>query len=251
MEQPGVRINKFLGDAGHCSRREADRLVEQGRVRVNGVVAGMGQRVTSADRVEVDGQWVAVRWEEGVPAGAEAGGRVVLAYHKPPGIVCTTDRSEPDNILDVIGFPERIYPIGRLDKMSEGLILLTNDGSIVNDVLRARHHQEKEYEVRVNRPFDDAFLQAMANGVDILDTRTRPCRVERMGPDAFRIVLTQGLNRQIRRMCDALGYHVVQLRRVRIKSLTLDLPRGAWRLLLPDEVRALRMEPATAPPSAY
>lgn len=238
MENNGVRINKFIGDAGFCSRREADRLVEQGRVRINGVIAEMGQRVMPVDRVEVNGKEVLRR----VEAGGEMGW-VYLAFHKPPGIVCTTDRREPDNILDFINYPERIYPIGRLDKMSEGLILLTNDGSIVNDVLRARNQQEKEYEVRVNRPFDAAFLKAMSEGVEILDTRTLPCQVERLDDSTFRMVLTQGLNRQIRRMCEALGYHVVKLRRIRIKTVVLDLPMGRWRYLEPAEVQSLKVAP--------
>lgn len=238
MENNGVRINKFIGDAGFCSRREADRLVEQGRVRINGGIAEMGQRVMPGDRVEVNGKEVLRR----VEAGGEMGW-VYLAFHKPPGIVCTTDRREPDNILDFINYPERIYPIGRLDKMSEGLILLTNDGSIVNDVLRARNQQEKEYEVRVNRPFDAAFLKAMSEGVEILDTRTLPCQVERLDDSTFRMVLTQGLNRQIRRMCEALGYHVVKLRRIRIKTVVLDLPMGRWRYLEPAEVQSLRVAP--------
>ena len=238
MENNGVRINKFIGDAGFCSRREADRLVEHGRVRINGGIAEMGQRVMPGDRVEVNGKEVLRR----VEAGGEMGW-VYLAFHKPPGIVCTTDRREPDNILDFINYPERIYPIGRLDKMSEGLILLTNDGSIVNDVLRARNQQEKEYEVRVNRPFDAAFLKAMSEGVEILDTRTLPCQVERLDDSTFRMVLTQGLNRQIRRMCEALGYHVVKLRRIRIKTVVLDLPMGRWRYLEPAEVQSLRVAP--------
>jgi pseudouridine synthase len=240
MENTGTRINKFLGDAGFCSRREADRLVEQGLVRVNGGPAHMGLRVFPSDRVEVSGQVVAGR--KSLEGGTQKEGWVYLAFHKPPGIVCTTDRREPDNVLDFIDFPERIYPIGRLDKMSEGLLLLTNDGSIVNDVLRARHHQEKEYEVWVNRPYDPAFLQTLATGVDILDTRTRPCYVEPIDDRAFRIVLTQGLNRQIRRMCEALGYHVVRLRRIRIKDIHLDVPKGKWRPLEPVEVQSLRVE---------
>ena len=230
--QQGTRINKYLSEVGHCSRRAADALLEQGRITINGSVPEMGTRVLPGDRVAVDGVEVATNDQE----------RIVIAYHKPVGIVCTTDRRrEKDNIIDAINFSTRIYPIGRLDKMSEGLIFLTNDGDIVNDILRARYGHEKEYHVTVNQPIDEAFAKKMSSGVAILDTVTKPCVVELTGPRSFKIVLTQGLNRQIRRMCEALGCRVRRLKRVRIMNVELgDLPVGTYRPLDDIEMRKLR-----------
>lgn len=228
----GTRINKFLSEVGHCSRRAADALLEQGRVTLNGVVPELGTRVYPGDVVAVDGVEVATADQE----------RIVLAYHKPVGIVCTTDtRREKDNIIDAINFPSRIYPVGRLDKMSEGLIFLTNDGDIVNDILRARYGHEKEYRVTVNRPITPEFIRQMASGVEILDTVTMPCEVQALGTQSFQIVLKQGLNRQIRRMCEALGYRVRRLKRVRIMNVELgDLPVGSYRALDDVELRQIR-----------
>ena len=227
----GIRINKYLSEAGHCSRRAADKLLEQGRITINGVKPEMGTRVQPDDVVAVDGEAIGGPQEE----------RILIAYHKPIGIVCTTDqRREKDNIIDAIRFPTRIFPIGRLDKMSEGLIFLTNDGDIVNKILRARNQHEKEYVVTVNREFDETFLSMMASGVAILDTVTRPCEVEAITKRTFRIVLTQGLNRQIRRMCEALGYRVVKLCRERIMNVELgDLAVGTYRHLDDHELNVL------------
>lgn len=224
-----MRINKFIAGSGACSRREADAWIEAGRVAINGRTATLGSRVEPGDQVTVDGRAVGPR----KPV-------VYIALHKPVGITCTTERSDPDNIVDYIGHPERIFPIGRLDKDSEGLILLTNDGDIVNAILRAENAHEKEYVVTVDRPVTDAFLDAMQRGVPILGTRTRPCVATRSSPDTFRIVLTQGLNRQIRRMCEALGYRVRRLRRIRIMHIELGgLAPGEWRELTPAERREL------------
>ena len=235
MDRPseGIRINKYLSEVGHCSRRAADKLLEQGRITLNGVVPELGTKVMPGDRVEVDGQ------EVGQPTKQED--HVYIAYHKPVGIVCTTDRKrEKDNIVDAIGHARRIFPVGRLDKPSEGLIFLTSDGDIVNKVLRARNHHEKEYHVTVNRPIRGSFIEDMAGGVPILGTVTRRCEVEQTGPRHFRIVLTQGLNRQIRRMCEHLGYDVVRLKRVRIMHMQLDLPRGEWRDFTAGELKQLQ-----------
>ena len=218
----GIRINKYLSEVGHCSRRAADKLLEQGRITINGTVPELGTKVMPGDTVAVDGTVV------GQPTAQED--HVYIAYHKPVGIVCTTDRKrEKDNIVDAIGHEKRIFPVGRLDKPSEGLIFLTSDGDIVNKVLRARNHHEKEYHVTVNRPIKGSFIADMAGGVPILGTVTRRCEVEQTGPRQFRIILTQGLNRQIRRMCEHLGYQVVRLKRVRIMHMHLDMPRGEWR----------------------
>jgi len=226
-EGDGIRINKYLSEAGFCSRREGDKLIAQNRVTINGRVPEMGTKVRLGDDVRVDGRPVAVSEDE----------RVYIAFHKPVGIVCTTDtRVEPDNIVDFIGHPQRIFPIGRLDKMSEGLIFLTNDGDIVNKILRARNQHEKEYRVKVNHPITPDFLDRMAGGVPILDTVTRPCQVWQISPQSFHIVLTQGLNRQIRRMCEALDYRVARLQRVRIMNVHLDLPPGRWRNLSTEEL---------------
>jgi len=224
-----VRINKYLAESGACSRRQADQWIEAGRVTVNGARAVLGTQVAEGDVVLVDGNPLRER-----PT------RVYLALNKPVGVECTTDRGVPDNIVDFVGHRERIFPIGRLDKDSEGLILLTNDGDVVNTVLRAENEHEKEYVVAVDRPLTPGFLQGMAGGVPILGTVTNPCRVTQVGRNTFRIVLTQGLNRQIRRMCEHFGYTVRSLQRVRIMHVRLgDLPLGRWRNLTPAEVRGL------------
>jgi 23S rRNA pseudouridine2604 synthase len=230
---PGIRINKYLSEAGFCSRRAADRLLEQGRITLNGVKPELGTKVMPGDQVQVDGQAV------GQPTAPEE--HVYIVYHKPVGIVCTTDnKREKDNIVDAIGHERRIFPVGRLDKPSEGLIFLTSDGDIVNKVLRARNHHEKEYHVTVDRPIRGDFMEDMAGGVPILGTVTRRCEVEQTGPRQFRIVLTQGLNRQIRRMCEHLGYQVERLKRVRIMHMHLDLPLGEWRDFTEAELTELR-----------
>lgn len=225
-----TRINKYLSEIGHCSRRGADKLLEQGRITINGVVPELGEKVQPGDIVAVDGIEVGERTEE----------HVYIALNKPRGIVCTTDRRvEKDNIVDFVGHPQRIFPIGRLDKPSEGLILMTSDGDIVNKILRARNNHEKEYVVHVDHPITQQFITKMRNGVPILDTVTRECEVEQIGPKSFRIILTQGLNRQIRRMCEYLGYRVTKLKRVRIMNITLDLPIGHWRDLKKHELKTL------------
>ena len=224
-----MRLNKYLAETGTCSRREADQWIEAGRVTVNGARAVLGTQVEDGDEVLLDG----------APLRAKPQ-RVYLALNKPVGIECTTDREVPGNIVDFVGYPERIFPIGRLDKDSEGLILLTNDGDVVNTVLRAEHEHEKEYVVAVDRPLTDAFLAGMAAGVPILGTVTNPCRLTQVGRNTFRIVLTQGLNRQIRRMCEHFGYTVRNLQRVRIMHVHLgSLPVGKWRALTPAELRGL------------
>ncbi len=227
--QEPVRLNKFLSDAGMCSRREADRLIEAGKVLVDGVVAVMGQKVTPNQNIVCDGK-MASREKE----------FVLIAVNKPVGIECTSDRKNPDNIIDFIHYPKRIYTIGRLDKNSEGLILMTNDGSIVNKISKSVNHHEKEYFVKVNKKIDEAFVEKMSSGVNILDTVTRECEVEAVGPDVFRIVLTQGLNRQIRRMCEACGYRVLRLRRVRIMNINLGkLKVGTYRNVTDRELDKL------------
>ncbi|MDC6479071.1 23S rRNA pseudouridine(2604) synthase RluF [Flavobacteriaceae bacterium] len=227
----GIRLNKYLSEIGHCSRRAADRLIEEGRVQINGVPVIMGQKVTPLDRIEVDGVLVEDLQER----------NVYIAFNKPIGIVCTTDtRVEKDNVIDYINYPTRIFPIGRLDKPSEGLILLTNDGDIVNKILRARNNHEKEYIVTVNKPVTTEFVEKMANGIPILDTITRKCVVEQIHKNQFRIILTQGLNRQIRRMCEYLDYRVVKLKRIRIMNIELDLGVGKYRDLTKKEMVELQ-----------
>lgn len=224
-----MRLNKYISETGLCSRREADARIEAGRVTINGVVATLGTQVKEGDVVCVDGK----------PVGGEQK-HVYLALNKPVGVICTTDREIPSNITDFVNYRERIFPIGRLDKESEGLILLTNNGDIVNEILRVENAHEKEYVVTVDRPVTEIFLNGMASGVRILGTVTRPCKVTRVGPATFRIILTQGLNRQIRRMCSFFGYKVLRLQRVRIINLTLDgLKTGQWRELEDSEVRGL------------
>lgn len=213
------RLNKAISETGYCSRREADRLIDAGKVKVNGTVAGLGVQVTQADKIEVEGKLITKEVEN-----------IYLAFNKPVGIICTTDTSIRDNIIDFIKFPERIFPIGRLDKPSEGLIFLTNDGDIVNKVLRSGNNHEKEYIVSVNRKITQSFIRDMASGVPILDTVTKKCKVERISDFTFRIVLTQGLNRQIRRMCSYFGYEVSSLKRVRIMNISLgNLKVGEYR----------------------
>jgi len=225
-----TRINKYLSEVGYCSRRAADKLINEGRVTINGVVPEMGTKITSADEVRVDGELISAPKEK----------PVYLAFNKPVGIVCTTDTGvEKDNIIDYINYPKRIFPIGRLDKPSEGLIFLTNDGDIVNKILRARNNHEKEYVVTVNKPITSNFIQKMSNGVPILDTITRKCYVEKIGKNQFKIILTQGLNRQIRRMCEQLDYRVVRLKRTRIMNVLLDMPIGKWRNLTDDEIKEI------------
>lgn len=229
MDLESRRLNKYISDSGYCSRREADRLIEEGRVTVNGRVAKVGERVAPGSRVFVDKHPI-----------SGAGDKVYIALYKPVGIVCTADPREPMNIVDYIHFPGRIYPIGRLDKDSEGLILLTSDGDIVNRILRASGRHEKEYEVAVDRPITPEFLERMSKGVPVLGQVTLPCRVRKTGPGSFRIILVQGLNRQIRRMCEYLGYNVVHLRRIRIMNITLGGMRpGHWRMLTNAELKTL------------
>ncbi|MCZ4295966.1 23S rRNA pseudouridine(2604) synthase RluF [Vibrio sinaloensis] len=226
-QDTGKRLNKFISETGFCSRREADRLIEQGRVTINGLVPEMGTKVQSGDDVRVDDK----------PISATVDKPIYIALNKPTGITCTTERDIPGNIVDFVGHKKRIFPIGRLDKPSDGLIFLTNDGDIVNKILRAGNNHEKEYVVRVDKPISDDFINKMSSGVNILDTVTLPCKVVKETKYSFRIVLTQGLNRQIRRMCEALGYEVFKLRRVRIMNISLDgIPNGQWRYLTDAEI---------------
>lgn len=224
-----MRLNKYISETGLCSRREADARIEAGRVTINGVVATLGTQVAAGDVVCVDGKPV---------GGAER--HVYIALNKPVGITSTIEAHVAGNLLEVVKYPQRIFPIGRLDKDSEGLLLLTNNGDIVNEILRSENEHEKEYVVTVDRPVTEIFLNGMASGVRILGTVTKPCKVRRVGAATFRIVLTQGLNRQIRRMCSFFGYKVQRLQRVRIINLELgDLQPGQWRQLQPEEVRGL------------
>lgn len=226
-----ISLNKFISDTGYCSRREADNLITAGRVLLNDKPATLGNRYKPGDIVEVDGSLITAAKKEK---------RVYIALNKPTGITTTTELHIKDNIISFVGYPKRIFPIGRLDKDSEGLILLTNDGDIINKILRADNKHEKEYIVRVNKPIDHAFVQQMSQGVPILDTRTLPCKVQTVGRQTFRITLTQGLNRQIRRMCEYLGYAVVGLQRVRIMNIRLDkLALGKWRYLSEAELSVL------------
>lgn len=226
-----TRINKYLSEAGYCSRRKADKLIQQERVTINGKIPEMGTKVQPDDGVEVDGE----------PISNKDKKHVYIALNKPVGIVCTTDtRVEKNNIVDFVNYPERIFPIGRLDKPSEGLILMTNNGDIVNKILRARNNHEKEYIVTVDKPITQDFIDRMADGVPILDTVTRKCRVEQLNKNTFKIVLTQGLNRQIRRMAEYLGYDVVKLKRTRIMNIELDTTVGEWRYLKEKELDTLR-----------
>jgi 23S rRNA pseudouridine2604 synthase len=229
-ENSGTRINKYLSEVGYCSRRAADKLIEEGKVTINGKVPEMGTKIQAGDEVRVEGKLISPPKEE----------FIYIAFNKPVGIVCTTDdRFEKNNIIDFINHPKRIFPIGRLDKPSEGLIFLTNDGDIVNKILRARNNHEKEYIVTVNKPIHEEFVRRMGNGIPILDTVTRKCKVRQTGPSSFSIILTQGLNRQIRRMCEYLGYNVVKLKRIRIMNIVLDVPVGEWRYLTEKELATI------------
>jgi len=235
-----IRLNKFLSEAGVCSRREADRLIEAGKVTVDGQVARMGMKIYKGQEIQVGKQLIAHEREE----------QVLLAVYKPPGVVCTSDKREKRNIIDYVGYPIRIYPIGRLDKDSEGLILMTNDGSLVNKIMKSSNYHEKEYLVTVHKPVTDGFLEQMAKGVRIrkveqgevlLDAVTRSCQVEKLGRYSFRIILTQGLNRQIRRMCETLGYQVTQLKRIRVMNIELKGMRpGTWRKITEGEMAELK-----------
>ncbi len=219
-----TRINKYLSESGFCSRREADRLIASKRVIINDRVAVIGDQVLDHDRVRVDGKPITNQIK-----------RIYLAFHKPVGITSTTDQKIKGNLIDYIQYPERIFHIGRLDKDSEGLILLTNDGDIVNEILRAENAHEKEYVVTVDRTVTDQFCSQMAKGVPILNTVTKPCVVHKLDEKTFKIILTEGLNRQIRRMCAYFGYDVVSLKRIRIMHLKLDIPRGKYRHLTKGE----------------
>lgn len=229
MEDQLKRVNKFLSESGFCSRREADRLIESGRVKINGKIPEMGTKVSSDDLVEVDGKPIYEPKED----------FVYLLLNKPVGIECTTNLKTRKNIVDYMNYPKRIFPVGRLDKASEGLIIMTNDGDIVNKILRARNHHEKEYLVYVNKPITDKFIHKMSNGIPILDTVTKKCFVEKIDKFTFRIILTQGLNRQIRRMCEFLDYEVLKLKRIRIMNLQLDVPYGKYREATKAEMNEL------------
>lgn len=237
MEENLKRLNKFIGETGYCSRREADKLIEEGRVTINGAVPEMGTKVSPDDEVRIDGKLIVEKHEK----------LVYLAFNKPVGIECTTNLEVRNNIVDYINYPKRIFPIGRLDKASEGLIFMTNDGDIVNKILRARNNHEKEYTVTVNKPITDRFIQRMGNGVPILDTVTKKCKVEQISKYTFKIILTQGLNRQIRRMAEYLGYEVTALKRIRIINISLDIPVGRYRDLTDDEIKELNqlIEPSS------
>lgn len=229
-ENQGIRINKYLSEVGFCSRREGDKLLEAGRITLNGKIPEVGTKVMPNDIVRVDGK----------PVGKPIQNHVYIAFNKPVGIVSTTDtKGEKNNMIDFIGHPQRIFPIGRLDKDSEGLIFLTSEGDIVNKILRSKNNHEKEYIVTVDKPINDRFIQRMSSGIPILDTVTDPCKVERISRFKFRIILTQGLNRQIRRMCEYLGYEVKQLKRIRIMNVHLDIPVGKWRDLTEKELKEL------------
>lgn len=229
METELKRLNKFIAETGYCSRREADKLIDEGRVTVNGVVPEMGTKVTHEDEIRINGKLIREK----------TGKHTYLAFNKPVGIECTTNQDVKHNIVDYINYHKRIFPIGRLDKASEGLIFMTDDGDIVNKILRARNNHEKEYIVTVNKPITDRFIQRMGNGIPILDTVTRKCKVERVSKYIFRIILTQGLNRQIRRMCEYLGYEVTALKRTRIINISLDVPVGRYRDLTSQEIKEL------------
>lgn len=230
-----IRLNKFISDSGFCSRREADKLIEQQRVRINDVIPELGTKVARGDVVTVDGNRIQA-------SASDKADRVYLAYHKPVGITCTTELHIKGNIVNAIGHKQRIFPIGRLDKPSEGLIFLTSDGDIVNKILRAENAHDKEYVVTVNRPLTEHFIKKMASGIPILNTVTKPCEVTMQSKMVFRIILTQGLNRQIRRMCEYLGYEVVKLKRTRIMSVRLGgLKVGQWRDLTKEEMTQINL----------
>ena len=228
-DSEGIRLNKYIASSGLCSRREADTLIESGKVTINGVVALQGTKVLDGDVVLVNGRKITPDDD-----------MVYIAFNKPLGVTCTTDKRDPSNIIDYIGYSERIFPVGRLDKNSSGLILLTNDGSIVNKLLRAENGHEKEYLVTVNRPYDKDFVRTMEKGVPVLGQLTLPCKLRPCGEKSFKIILHQGLNRQIRRMCEYLGYKVTRLKRIRFMNIELgDLETGKWRYLTPAEKKEL------------
>ena len=231
-DNEGIRLNKYIASSGLCSRREADTLIENGKVTINGEVAVQGTKVNEGDVVLVNGRKITPDDD-----------MVYIAFNKPLGVTCTTDKRDPSNIIDFIGFNDRIFPVGRLDKNSSGLILLTNDGSIVNKLLRAENGHEKEYLVTVNRPYDKNFIKQMESGVPVLGQLTLPCKLKPAGDKSFKIILHQGLNRQIRRMCEYLGYKVTKLKRIRFMNIYLgDLETGKWRYLTSDEKKKLLKE---------
>ena len=231
MDNKGTRINKFLSEVGYCSRRQADGLIEQGRIYVNKKPAKMGMKVSEDDMIEVDGEKINQSKKK----------KIFIALNKPRGVVCTTNAGvEENNIIDFLNFPERVFPIGRLDKSTTGLILLTNDGETANKILKTANDNEKEYLVKVNRPIPVSVLREMSEGVPILNKKTKKCIVEKVKTNQFKIILTQGLNRQIRRMCDYFDYKVVALQRIRIMNIKLDIPEGKYRLLNEGEIKLLR-----------
>lgn len=232
MDDIGIRINKYFSEAGVCSRREADRMVEQGRITIDGRIAKMGDRIFPGNQVCLDNKTVKKQNDS-----------VLIAFNKPVGVVCTTAKQEKNNVVDFIGYPSRIYPVGRLDKDSQGLLLLTNQGDLVNKIMRAGNYHEKEYEVTVNQPITEEFLRGMRSGVPLkeLDVVTRPCRIHKLSQQKFVIILTQGYNRQIRRMCEYFGYRVVTLKRTRIMNIRLDgIKEGAYRPLTDEELQQLK-----------
>jgi len=231
MDNKGTRINKFLSEVGYCSRRQADGLIEQGRIYVNKKPAKMGMKVSEDDMIEVDGEKINQSKKK----------KIFIALNKPRGVVCTTNAGvEENNIIDFLNFPERVFPIGRLDKSTTGLILLTNDGETANKILKTANDNEKEYLVKVNRPIPVSVLREMSEGVPILNKKTKKCVIEKVKTNQFKIILTQGLNRQIRRMCDYFDYKVVALQRIRIMNIKLDIPEGKYRLLTEGEIKLLR-----------
>ena len=231
MDNKGTRINKLLSEVGYCSRRQADGLIEQGRIYVNKKPAKMGMKVSEDDLIEVDGEKINQSKKK----------KIFIALNKPRGVVCTTNAGvEENNIIDFLNFPERVFPIGRLDKSTTGLILLTNDGETANKILKTANDNEKEYLVKVNRPIPVSVLREMSEGVPILNKKTKKCVVEKVKTNQFKIILTQGLNRQIRRMCDYFDYKVVALQRIRIMNIKLDIPEGKYRLLTEGEIKLLR-----------
>lgn len=236
MSDLSISLNKYISQTGVCSRREADKWIEEGKVKINGHVATKGNRVEPNDTVTMDGRQIKNKVKP-----------VYIAFNKPPGITCTTDIKEKDNIISYIDYPERIFPIGRLDKPSSGLIFLTNDGDMVNKILRVENNHEKEYIVSVNKPITKQFIDGMSNGVVILGTKTRRCKVERLGNQLFKITLTQGLNRQIRRMCEHFDYRVITLKRIRIMNVIVDgIKQGQWRYLTKDELRLIKQSVGSA-----
>ena len=233
METPSKRLNKYLSEVGYCSRRAADKLIEQERILVNGKLPSMGIKVRAGDVIKVDGEIIKKQKKKAT----------YIAFNKPIGIVCTTDtRVEKNNIINYINYPTRIFPIGRLDKESEGLILLTDDGDIVNKILRSSNNHEKEYIVKVDKPISQTFIKRMSEGIPILDTVTKACLVKKLSQKTFKIILTQGLNRQIRRMCEYLNYKVENLQRVRIMNIHLKCPVGAYRDLTKEELNTLKTD---------